>query len=123
GENYDQLINRSTGEVYTSSAGLPSHDQRFLDFGWFIKLPSTRDTQLIMVAGMRDAGLVHMGKALSDSAYLQALDVALAESANDESEAYEALYRVIGLNRMSFDSELVYASYLDAGHLWRAGNQ
>lgn len=123
GENYDQLINRSTGEVYTSSAGLPSHDQRFLDFGWFIKLPSTRDTQLIMVAGMRDAGLVHMGKALSDSAYLQALDVALAESANDESEAYEALYRVIGLNRMSFDSELVYASYLDAGHLWRAGNR
>lgn len=119
GENYDQLINRQNGEIYTSSAGLPSFDQRFLDFGWFIKLPSTRDTELIMVAGMRDAGLIHMGKALSDVTYLQAIDAALVESGQERSPAYEALFRVVGLNRMSFDAELAYASYLDAASLWR----
>lgn len=121
GENYDQLINSKTGQIYTSSAGLPTHDQRFTDFGWFISLPSTRSTRLIMVAGMRDEGLVEMGRTLTDAGDLAVLDQALAASEQEPSAAYEALFRVVGLNRMSFDAELEYAGYLDADVLWRSG--
>lgn len=119
GDNYDQLINKNSREVYTSNAGLPSFDEPFLDYGWFVTFPSTQKTQMVIVAGMRDGGLVHTAQAVSEASTLQALDQRLAESEQSKSSAYEAVYQVRGLDRMNFDARLEYAGFLNARGIWR----
>lgn len=119
GENYDQLINNERREVYTSDAGLPSFDEPFLDYGWFATFPSTQKTQMIIIAGMRDGGLVQTAQALSELASLRDIDKRLAESEQESSSAYEAIYQVRGLDRMNFDAQLEYAGFLNAQGIWR----
>lgn len=119
GENYDQLINKHSGQVYTSTAGLPSFDEPFIDYGWFATFPITQDTQLMVVAGMRDAGLIQTARALTADKSLQAIEKQLNASEEPASMGFEAVYQVRGLDRMSFDSRLEYAGYVDARQIWR----
>lgn len=119
GDNYDQLINKKSREAYTSDAGLPSFNEPFLDYGWFVTFPSSQKTQMVIIAGMRDAGLTHAAHALSEPSSLQAIDSRLTQSEDAESNAYEAVYQVRGLDRMNFDARLEYAGYLNAQGIWR----
>lgn len=119
GENYDQLINKHGGQIYTSTAGLPSFDEPFVDYGWFATFPSTRNTQLVVIAGMRDAGLIHTAQALTEGQFLQEIGKRLSASKEPVSAGFEAVYQVRGLDRMSFDTRLEYAGYVDARQIWR----
>lgn len=118
GENYDQLIDEKSGTVYTSDAGLPSFNEPFTDYGWFATFPSTRKTRLVVVAGMRDAGLVQTAQAMTGAASLRSLTERLAQSKSKKSAAFEAVYRVRGLDRMNFDGQLEYASFLRVDNIW-----
>ncbi|MCW8195901.1 hypothetical protein F6455_13990 [Proteobacteria bacterium 005FR1] len=119
GDNYDQLINKDSGQVYTSTAGLPSFDEPFVDYGWFATFPSTQNTQVVVIAGMRDAGLIHTAQALTENRSLQAIEKQLKTSKKPASAGFEAVYQVRGLDRMSFDARLEYAGYVDARQIWR----
>src|SRR5690606_31898042 len=124
GENFDQLIERKSGTVHTSSAGLPSYNEPFTDYGWFATFPVTRATQIIIIAGMRDAGLIHAAQAVSDAGSLAALEARL-ESAESEQlgvPAFELLYEVRGLDRTSFNGRLVFGERLDARRIWEGNS-
>jgi hypothetical protein len=121
GENYDQLINSNSGQVYTSTAGLPSFDEPFVDYGWFATFPSTQSTQLVVIAGMRDAGLTHVAQTVTKPGPLQFLDEQLNQSKAPARQGFEAVYQVRGLDRMNFDARLEYAGYLDARGIWGDG--
>ncbi|MGQ9427464.1 hypothetical protein ACXYTJ_14545 [Gilvimarinus sp. F26214L] len=117
GENYDQLINTQSGVAYTSDAGLPSFDEPFNDYGWVATLPSTGKTRVVVIAGMRDAGLIHAAQAVSDRDALARIDERLPATEGPPTGALEAIYRVRGLDRMNFNAKLEYAGYLSGG-LW-----
>ncbi|MEX0618800.1 MAG: helix-turn-helix domain-containing protein [Pseudohongiellaceae bacterium] len=117
GRTFDELVNRGTGEIYSSDAGLPSRDQPFRDYALFSTFPSTSANQVIIVAGMRDAGLMHTAQAISDSSSLATLEQrAVLDSKS--APAFEALYEVFGFDRMNFDANLVYTSELNPGIIW-----
>ena len=119
GRSYDELENRNTGEYYTSDAGLPEEGDLFKDFGLFSTFPASSETQLIVVAGMRDAGLMHTAQVLANAQTLEhLLEVASKDSAQPLNN-FEALYEVYGIDRLNFDANLVYTNRLDPNLIWR----
>jgi hypothetical protein len=120
GRSFDELIDIDNVTYFTSDAGLPEEGQQFRDYGFFSSFAASRDTQVILVSGMRDAGLMHTAQALSETAALDELLLSLGDGdGSDEALGnIEALYEVYGIDRMNFESKLVYSQLLETGNFW-----
>ncbi len=118
GRSYDELFNTKTAEYYTSDAGLPEEGDPFRDYGMFSTFPASTDTQVIMIAGMRDAGLMHTAQALSETASLNDLLVSIESDTDEAVAGFEALFEVYGVDRLNFDASLVYSNLLDTAQIW-----
>ena len=120
GRSYDELFNAKTAEYYTSDAGLPEDGDPFRDYGMFSTFPASTDTQVVMIAGMRDAGLMHTAQVMSDKTALDDLIVSIDSDTDEAVAGFEALFEVYGLDRLGFDGNLVYANLLDTRKIWEA---
>ena len=122
GRSYDELVNMDTEEYYTSDAGLPEDGEPFRDYGMFSTFPASNTSQVILISGMRDAGLMHTAQALSDNKALDDLVVAIDTDTDEALGSFEALYEVYGIDRMNFDADLVYARQLNSDQIWGTGS-
>ena len=120
GRSYDELLNTKTEEYYTSDAGLPEEGEPFKDYGMFSTFPASTNTQVVLISGMRDAGLMHTAQALSNSDALDDLVVSIDNDTDEALASFEALFEVFGVARLNFDANLVYAELLDTNQLWTA---
>tara|TARA_B110000858_G_scaffold197668_1_gene260195 strand:- start:18791 stop:20089 length:1299 start_codon:yes stop_codon:yes gene_type:complete len=118
GRSYDELLNSKTEEYYTSDAGLPEEGEPFRDFGLFSTFPASIDTQVVLISGMRDAGLMHTAQALSEASALDDLIVAIDSDTDEAVASFEALFEVYGVDRLNFDADLVYTNLLDTSKIW-----
>lgn len=118
GRSYDELFNRKTAEYYTSDAGLPESGQSFRDYGLFASYPASQDTHVILVTGMRDAGMMHTAQALSSAESLDDLMVSMDADTEEALSSFEALFEVFGVDRMNFSGNLVYTNHLDTSKIW-----
>lgn len=122
GRSFDELVNKKTLEFYTSDAGLPEQGQRFRDYGLFSTFSASAYSHVVLISGMRDAGVMHTAQALSNFDSINEL-VASIEDDTDESLAnFEALYEVYGVDRMNFDASIVHAATLDTSSVWTQRN-
>jgi len=122
GRSYDELFNTKTLEYYTSDAGLPEEGEPFRDFGMVATFPASSDTQVLMIAGMRDAGLMHAAQAVVNTERVQEMERSLDLSTNEESPSFESLFEVFGVDRLNFDANLIYSAGLDSSKIWNPGN-
>ena len=118
GRSYDELFNTKTAEYYTSDAGLPEEGDPFRDYGMFATFPASIDTQVVLISGMRDAGLMHTAQAVSNTLALDELVVSIDSDTDEALASFEALYEVFGVDRLNFDANLVYSNLLDAKQIW-----
>jgi len=118
GRSYDELFNTKTAEYYTSDAGLPEEGDPFRDYGMFATFPASIDTQVVLISGMRDAGLMHTAQAVSNTLALDELVVSIDSDTDEVLASFEALYEVFGVDRLNFDANLVYSNLLDAKQIW-----
>jgi len=116
GRSYDELLNTETSKYYTSDAGLPEEGEPFRDYGMFSTFPVSVDTQVILISGMRDAGLMHTAQALANVDAL--MDLVTAVDNDEALTSFEALFEVYGVDRLNFDANLVYARALDSNQIW-----
>jgi hypothetical protein len=123
GRSFDELFNTKTAEYYTSDAGLPEEGDPFRDYGMFSTFPASMDTQVIMISGMRDAGLMHTAQALSDTAALDDLIMSIDRDTDEAIAGFEALFEVYGVDRLNFDANLVYTNLLDTTKIWGSSQQ
>ncbi len=115
GATYDELVNIDTGEVFASSAGMPTDYRNYRDYGYFSTFPGPGGNQFVIVAGTRDEGVMHIAQVASDPAYIAAtVDAVPAEA----SGAFELLYEVTGFDRTHIDAVLVHAAPLDDSVIW-----
>ena len=105
---------------YTSDAGLPEEGEPFKDYGMFSTFPASTNTQVVLISGMRDAGLMHTAQALSNSDALDDLVVSIDNDTDEALASFEALFEVFGVDRLNFDANLVYAELLDTNQIWTA---
>lgn len=120
GETYDQLVDLSSGEVYTSEAGMPPNDRNYRDYGLFSTFEGPGGNQFMVVAGTRDAGLMQTAYAVTDPSHIKAMDAALPEQAEAHDPSFELLYEVAGFDRMNLDAVIVHAAPLAPRHNWGA---
>ena len=118
GRSYDELLNNQTQEYYTSDAGLPEEGQPFKDYGMFSTFPVSTETQVLLISGMRDAGLMHTAQALSDPEALNDLVVAIDNDTDEAVASFEALYEVFGIDRMNFNAKLIHTKLLNTDKIW-----
>ncbi len=118
GRSYDELYDRESLQYFTSDAGLPAKGEAFKDYGMFSMFPASSETQIVVIAGMRDAGLMHTAKALTDPDSLAELLTAIDQSTQPSVSSFEALYEVFGVDRLNFDANLVYTNSLDPKLIW-----
>jgi len=118
GRSYDELFNIRTAEYYTSDAGLPEEGEPFRDYGMFSTFPVSDETHVVLITGMRDAGLMHTAQALSDQNSLDDLVSAIDNDTDEAVGGFEALFEVFGVDRLNFDANLVYADLLLTDRIW-----
>ena len=73
---------------------------------------------MVLIAGMRDAGLMHTAQALSDTASLDDLIVSIDSDTDEAVACFEALFEVYGIDRLNFDANLIYTNLLDTAQIW-----
>lgn len=117
GETFDELYNRVTGKIYLSEAGLPADHRNYHDYGLISAFPGPSGNRFMIVAGTRDAGLMHSAQALSDPMSLGAAERALTTS-TALPVAFELLYEVTGFDRTNLDAMLVHSAQLDYRRIW-----
>lgn len=117
GLTYDELINLNDDTVYESSSGLSVGEASYRDYGMLSSFPSPSGKQFVMLAGMRDEGLVNLSEEVTTPEKLAVLEKSLEPAAGTEP-AFEALYEVLGFDNTNFDAKLVYSDKLDTTVLW-----
>ncbi|MES2625279.1 MAG: hypothetical protein V4628_08370 [Pseudomonadota bacterium] len=119
GMTYDELQNLDTDESYMSSSGLSVGENSYRDYGMVSTFPAPGGNQFVLIAGMRDEGLINLAEEVTDVAKLDVLNQALQENASDNKQAaFEALYEVLGFDNTNFDASLVYSQKLDTKVVW-----
>jgi hypothetical protein len=106
GGSYDELIDSVTGEARISEAGVPPlPGVRYRDYAYVAALKGPAGHTHVVIAGMRDVGLMHAAEAAVDPAHL----TELARRLGGEGP-FEALYEVQGLNGINVQGRLLEAS-------------
>lgn len=118
GRSYDELVNKKTLEHYTSDAGLPEQGQRFRDYGLFATYAASAYTHVVLISGMRDAGVMHTAQALSNPDSINELVAAIDDDTDESIANFEALFEVYGVDRMNFDASIVHAETLNRDSVW-----
>jgi len=118
GDTFDELWHKDSGEVYISEAGLPADSRNYRDYGLFSTFPGPSGNQIVVVAGTRDAGLMHSAQALTDPMHVRAIEQALPEAMSAGPRAFELLYEVTGFDRTNLDAMLVHSAILDYQEIW-----
>jgi len=118
GLTYDELIGLDDDVQYTSSSGLSIGENSYRDYGMLSTFPAPGGTQYVLLAGMRDEGLVNLAEEVTSMEELRALETALGITDPAADKAYEALYEVLGYDGTNFDARLVYSQTLDTKVVW-----
>lgn len=118
GSTYDELVNVETNTHYFSNAGLRGNNESFVDYGLFSTFPTPDGNQILIIAGTRDAGLMHTAQVLSSPVRLETLNTISDEDAMSGPPSLEVLYEVFGFDQTNFDAMLVYNNLLDYKQIW-----
>jgi hypothetical protein len=117
GMTFDELVNIDDGTLYDSSSALSVGEASYRDYGMLSTFPAPGGTQFVLLAGMRDEGLVNLAEEVTTPVKLATLEAAAALT-QQEAPAFEALYEVLGFDNTNFDAKLVYNNKLDTDVLW-----
>jgi hypothetical protein len=113
GATYDELVDLETNRYYIGSSGL-SGAQSFQDYGMVSTFPAPNGNHFLLVAGMRDEGLINISRELTSLNSLAALE----DNLGGQGLSFEALYEVQGFDHTNFGGELVYSRPLDTRVIW-----
>jgi hypothetical protein len=108
GESYDELVDRVGKHNYVSQAGVPIEGEMvYLDYGYVSSVLGPNGNQIVTVAGLRDAGVMHSAELLANDAKLGELgEVGMSD------KGFEALYEVSAIDRTNVKGRLVVAAAL-----------
>ena len=114
GASYDELIDRQTRTPYISqvSAAMQTNSL-YRDYGYFATFAGPTGCRIVILAGARDAALMHTANMASRAESLREL-AARTHGARD----VEALYAVEGMDQINLDGHLIVAAALDSTRIW-----
>lgn len=112
GSTYDELIDRTDAKHYITDWDQTDQRKRHHDYGYFASFPGPSGNPIIVIAGIRDAGLTMMSDVVTNPAELRRV------AAQAKAPAFEALYEVQSLGGTNLASRLVAVHPLKTQSLW-----
>jgi hypothetical protein len=112
GDTWDELVDSRTGATFVSQEGGPgggAATQR--DFGYLASFPGPQGNRIVVIAGMRDMGLMQAAEAAVRPESLRALR-------QGRGSAFEALYEAEGVRRANVAGRLVLTAPMEAARIW-----
>jgi hypothetical protein len=112
GDTWDELVDSRTGGTFVSQEGGPgggAATQR--DFGYLASFPGPQGNRIVVIAGMRDMGLMQAAEAAIRPESLRALR-------QGRGSAFEALYEAEGVRRANVAGRLVLTAPMEAARIW-----
>jgi hypothetical protein len=117
GYTYDELRDTETGETYTSEGGIPEEHRNYRDYGLVSTFPGPGGNQFMIIAGTRDAGMMHAAHAVSDPMFVKSVEQARPDPGLT-APSFEMLYEVTGYARTNLDAKLVHTAKLNYSEIW-----
>lgn len=117
GGSYDELVDMTTRHQYLSSAAAGG-DMRYTDYSYFSTFPGPSRNRIVIIAGTRDTGVMHMAEMLSHPASV----AELGEKAGS-ARSFESLYEVYGVARAGLNAKRLFVSPLQTAHIWDTEQQ
>ena len=128
GGSYDELVDARTRTQYISQAGdryarptddsAPGSSSAYREYSLITGFEGPSGNQVLVIAGMRDIGLMQAGEALTGANSLRQLSERLKTGA-----PFEALYEVTGINSTNMASKLLVTSPRTATDTWSRSAQ
>lgn len=116
GDTFDELFDTGSQHRYQSQEGGPDQGAGTrLDYGYFSTFQGPEGNRVVILAGMRDIGVMRTAEALAADATLAAL-----LNKSQGAPAFEALYEVDGIKRLNLSGQLLLASPLKTEKIWSA---
>jgi len=112
GYSYDQLVDTETTERYTSDFIEAEEDRNFVDYGIISSFSVAEDSQIVILAGTRDAGLMEMSDLAVASDILARMKLEAAEN-----QALMSVFEVYGFNLTNISASLISSENLDENKL------
>ena len=112
GGTYDELIDKVDKQQYVSTVA-GTGDSRYTDYGYFSTFAGPDRSRVVVIAGTRDTGVMHIAEALTRP---QVLDELIARAKNVAS--FEALYEVHGMGKAGLNGKLLFASATRTEGAW-----
>ena len=123
GSSYDELLDGKTRTRYVSQAGdhyvMPADESSagggslYREYSLVTGFDGPAGNHILIIAGMRDVGLMQAGEAVTGPRSLQQLSQRLPGGG-----AFEALYEVTGINSTNVASRLLVTSARKSGYMW-----
>lgn len=114
GGTYDEILDLQADASYMSTAAAAdTGDSRYMDYGFLSTFPGPGRNRIVVIAGTRDTGLMHMAKAATQPASVA--DIAKRAGAAD---SFESLFEVYGVARAGMNSKLLFVSPLHTTRVW-----
>lgn len=131
GSSYDELVDGKTRTQYVSQAGdryarpaddsAPGSSSAYREYSLITSFEGPSGNPVLVIAGMRDIGLMQAGEALTSAGSLRQLGQRLSTGT-----PFEALYEVTGINSTNMASRLLVTSARTGADTWSkssAGNR
>ena len=114
GDTYDELYDGRTKTTYVSQEGGPSRGEAsHRDYGYVTAFKGPQGNRILIIAGVRDTGLMQAAEALASPPALKALIKAAGKG-----DSFEALYEAQGIQRSSLSARLLVAAPRSATNPW-----
>jgi hypothetical protein len=115
GGTYDELMDKTGKRQYVSTVA-GTGESRYTDYGYFSTFDGPDHNRIVVLAGTRDTGVMHVAEAMTRPHALQGLAARTKGAAS-----FEALYEVHGVAKAGMTSRLVFATPMRSEGAWDAG--
>lgn len=118
GQTYDQIVDRRTGNTYTSEAFLTApSDQMYSDYGFFSSFEGPGGNRIAIVSGTRDTAVMGVAETLTRADSLRRF-----EKKTVQDRDFETLLVVKGQKHTSLEAQVVASYPLASASIWASFN-
>jgi hypothetical protein len=117
GGTYDELRDVASGHFYTSDEGAAER-HNYRDYGLISTFPGPAGNQFLIIAGMRDAGMMQVAHVLGDPAGVRSVEAERPDAHGPQPPSFEMLYEVMGFSGTNLDAALVHKATLSYSEIW-----
>ena len=114
------VVPKNRSEISTKMSIKGRADSLHNDFGTIARLPGPKNNTILLILSFADAGIMECTNIIMDINKLNEAYERIENNDTLQSNYFEMLYQIQGMDRYNFDSELLFVNGLDKNlNIWK----